>query len=140
MATSSDTNGAADDDFGIDEGAARSQWQEEAQKLGRFNLAVFGKTGVGKSTLINAIFGEEVARTGIGQPVTQGSHLYVTRSGTLGLYDTRGLEIGTSTAALLDEVRGFVDSRRTADPGEHIHIAYYCVRAGDHRVEPARTQ
>ncbi len=137
MATSSDTTGAADDDFGIDEGTARSQWQEEAQKLGRFNLAVFGKTGVGKSTLINAIFGAEVARTGIGEPVTQGSHLYVTRSGTLGLYDTRGLEIGTSTAALLDEVRGFVDSRRTADPGEHIHIAYYCVRAGDHRIEPA---
>lgn len=124
----------------FDEGEARTQWQEETQKLGRFNLAVFGKTGVGKSTLVNAIFGEEVARTGIGEPVTRGSHLYVTRSGTLGLYDTRGLEIGTTTEQLLAEVQGFVASKRTADAREHIHIAYYCVRAGDHRIEPAEEQ
>lgn len=121
----------------FDEEKARDQWTDEANKLGRFNLAVFGKTGVGKSTLINAIFGAAVARTGIGQPVTQGSHLYVTRSGALGLYDTRGLEIGTSSEQLLREVRGFVESKRTADPSEHIHIAYYCIRAGDHRIEPA---
>lgn len=121
----------------FDEDRARSQWNDEANKLGRFNLAVFGKTGVGKSTLINAIFGESVARTGIGQPVTQGSHLYVTRSGVLGLYDTRGLEIGTSSDQMLGEVRAFVDSKRTADPSDHIHIAYYCIRAGDHRIEPA---
>jgi 50S ribosome-binding GTPase len=58
-------------------------------KFRQVNLAVFGKTGVGKSTLINAIFGEEVARTGIGRPVTEGSRLYVTRSGSLGLYDRK---------------------------------------------------
>ena len=110
------------------------------RELGRFNLAVFGKTGVGKSTLINAIFGEDVARTGIGEPVTQGSHLYMTRSGVLGLYDTRGLEIGTSSAEMLAEVREFVESKRTTDPKDHIHIAYYCIRAGDHRIEPAEKE
>lgn len=124
----------------FDEGRARGQWEEEARKLGRFNLAVFGKTGVGKSTLINAIFGEDVARTGIGEPVTQGSHLYVTRSGVLGLYDTRGLEIGTSSDQMLAEIREFVQSKRTADPRDHIHIAYYCIRAGDHRIEPAEKE
>ena len=49
----------------------RTEYEKQNAALGRFNLAIFGKTGVGKSTLINAIFGEEVARTGIGEPVTQ---------------------------------------------------------------------
>ena len=44
----------------------RSEYDRQNESLGRFNLALFGKTGVGKSTLLNAIFGEEVARTGIG--------------------------------------------------------------------------
>ena len=30
-----------------------------------------------------------------------------------------------------------MQSKRTADASEHIHVAYYCVRAGDHRLEPA---
>ena len=51
MATAADEHG---DPF--DDAKARQQWSEEAKKLGRFNLAIFGKTGVGKSTLINAIF------------------------------------------------------------------------------------
>src|SRR5690606_19569099 len=75
----------------------RQKYEEQAAKIGRFNLAVFGKTGVGKSTLINAVFGEDVAPTGIGEPVTMDGHLYVHRSGFLGLYDTRGLEIGNDT-------------------------------------------
>ena len=121
----------------FDEQGARRQWAEEAQKLGRFNLVVLGKTGVGKSTLINTIFGESVARTGIGQPVTGAGNLYVTRAGNLGLYDTRGFELGSSSEQILADLRTLVESKRTTDAGEHIHAAYYCVRAGDHRLEPA---
>ena len=44
----------------------RTEFDKQTAAIGRFNLAIFGKTGVGKSTLINAIFGEEVARVGIG--------------------------------------------------------------------------
>ncbi len=128
------------EDPGIDEQDARKQWAEEAAKLGRFNLLVLGKTGVGKSTLINAIFGESVARTGIGQPVTSGSRLYVTKSGNLGLYDTRGFELGATSAEILAEVRGLIEAKRTTDASEHIHVAYYCVRAGDHRFEPAEAE
>lgn len=127
-------------DSGINEQEARQQWSEEAAKLGRFNLLVLGKTGVGKSTLINAIFGESVARTGIGQPVTTGSRLYVTESGNLGLYDTRGFELGATSQEILAEVRGLIDAKRTADASEHIHVAYYCVRAGDHRFESTEAE
>ena len=41
-----------------------------ATRAGRVNILVAGKTGVGKSTLINAVFRGELARTGAGKPVT----------------------------------------------------------------------
>ena len=104
-------------------------------QVGRFNLAVFGKTGVGKSTLVNAIFGEAVAATGIGRPVTQGSHLYVHRTGKLGIYDTQGLEVGRDTDQIVAELERFIEHSRLMPFPEQVHLAWYCVRATDRRFE-----
>jgi uncharacterized protein (DUF697 family)/GTPase SAR1 family protein len=120
------------------------EWSQEAfeaafadaeVEIGRFNLAVFGKTGVGKSTLVNAIFGEAVAATGIGRPVTLGSHLYVHRTGKLGVYDTQGLEVGRDTDRIIGELQSFIDHSRTLPFPEQVHLAWYCVRATDRRFE-----
>lgn len=43
----------------------------EYQKFTTLNIVVAGKTGVGKSTLINSVFSEKVAKTGYGDPVTE---------------------------------------------------------------------
>ena len=112
-----------------------SGYAEAAAEVGRFNLAIFGKTGVGKSTLLNAIFGEDVARTGVGRPVTQDSQLYLHRSGTLGVYDTRGVEIGVDSAGVLADLRRTVESSRNRAEEDQIHVAWYCVRAADSRFE-----
>jgi uncharacterized protein (DUF697 family)/GTP-binding protein EngB required for normal cell division len=115
--------------------AFESAFADAEVAIGRFNLAVFGKTGVGKSTLVNAIFGEAVAATGIGRPVTQGSHLYVHRTGKLGIYDTQGLEVGRDTDRLIDELHRFITHSRTMPFHEQVHLAWYCVRASDRRFE-----
>ena len=113
----------------------RTEFDKQSDAMGRFNLAIFGKTGVGKSTLINAIFGEEVARTGIGEPVTHGSHLYLDKVGHLGIIDTAGLEIGKDNKQILDELNRAVIAMRRQPLSEQIHVVWFCIRGMDRRFE-----
>jgi len=108
--------------------ATSDQW-------GRINLAVFGKTGVGKSTLINAFFGRDVAATGIGHPVTGVEHMYTFDDGSLGLLDTRGVEIGADNTTILAELRRIVADNWRQPVSERLHAIWYCVRATDARFE-----
>lgn len=114
----------------------RAEYDRQLQALGRFNLALFGKTGVGKSTLVNAVFGEAVADTGIGEPVTKDSHLYLDHRGQLGLLDTRGLEIGRDDKQLFKELDAYVRQMRKLPVAEQVHVVWYCVRGMDRRFEP----
>jgi uncharacterized protein (DUF697 family)/GTP-binding protein EngB required for normal cell division len=111
------------------------KFEEQSASIGRFNLAIFGKTGVGKSTLINSIFGEDVAETGIGGPVTQGSHLYMHVSGHFGVLDTPGLEIGKDSSIILQDLEQYVREMRRSPLKEQVHVVWYCVRATDRRFE-----
>ena len=113
----------------------RRAYQAQADKIGRFNLALFGKTGVGKSTLNNAVFGDDVAPTGIGEPVTQDKHLYLHRTGFFGLLDTRGLEIGEDTDQIIKELVEYIERMRQQPLSEQIHVAWYCVGGTNARLE-----
>ena len=113
----------------------RAEFEKQADQIGRINLAVFGKTGVGKSTLVNAIFGEPVAVTGIGAPVTIGSHLYLDKRGTLGVVDTRGLELGHDDDQIIKELTKAIKESRGKAVSEQIHVAWYCIRGMDRRFE-----
>ena len=113
----------------------RTEYEQQSEAMGRFNLAVFGKTGVGKSTLVNAIFGEDVAGVGIGEPVTQGSHLYLDKVGSLGIVDTQGLEMGTDDKKIIDELQKMINRTRKMPLSEQVHVAWYCVRGMDRRFE-----
>lgn len=120
--------------------AFRAEFDRQSELMGRFNLAIFGKTGVGKSTLINAIFGEEVAATGIGEPVTTGSHLYLDRRGQLGIVDTQGLEVGIDDKALLKDATTMMKESRKKQIAEQVHAAWYCVRGMDRRFEKSEAE
>jgi uncharacterized protein (DUF697 family)/GTP-binding protein EngB required for normal cell division len=118
----------------------RTEYEQQSEAIGRFNLAVFGKTGVGKSTLVNAIFGEDVATVGIGEPVTQGSHLYLDKVGSLGIVDTQGLEIGTDDKKIIDELQKMINRTRKLPLSEQVHVAWYCVRGMDRRFEDTEAE
>ena len=62
-------------------------------------IAVMGRTGIGKSTLINSVLGYKAAEVGKGGAVTQENKTYKTlkyingKEYDLYLYDTVGLEL-----------------------------------------------
>jgi uncharacterized protein (DUF697 family)/GTPase SAR1 family protein len=113
----------------------REEYAQALNALGRFNLAIFGKTGTGKSTLVNAIFGDDVAATGTGRPVTMGLDYYVHPNGILGIYDSRGFETGEAGDRILAALSELVEGTRHADATEQIHAAWYTVRWSDRRFE-----
>jgi uncharacterized protein (DUF697 family)/predicted GTPase len=115
-------------------------YESALRKLGRFNLAIFGKTGVGKSTLINAIFSADVAKTGAGRPVTLKTQYFEHPSGFFGVYDSEGIEVGQEGDEILARFREIIAERRTLPLSEQIHVIWYCVRAGDLRFEDSQAQ
>lgn len=72
---------------------------EKIRNLNTLNIIVAGKTGVGKSTLINSVFREKLAETGMGKPVTQHMRKITKKGVPLAIYDTRGFELGKEVQA-----------------------------------------
>ncbi|NJP40210.1 DUF697 domain-containing protein [Oscillospiraceae bacterium HV4-5-C5C] len=111
---------------------------EKMNNLKTLNIIVAGKTGVGKSTLINSVFREELAATGIGRPVTHHMRRISKKGFPLTIYDTRGFELGRDAQhqvrqEILDTIKHGVDRH---DINEAIHCIWYCINTASNRVEP----
>lgn len=116
-----------------------SSIQERISQLKRLNVIVAGKTGSGKSTLINSVFREKLAETGIGKPVTQHMRRYAKEGMPLAIYDTMGFELSRENQAasqqeIADTIRKGVES---GDINEQIHCIWYCINSAGSRVEQA---
>lgn len=109
----------------------------------RYNVVIVGKTGVGKSPLINYLFGYEKAEQGVGKPVTQkGFWAYDIEINKLPvrLFDSWGLEPGKDREWEKELEKEFAKRDTRHSVIEWFHTAFYCVAAGGARVEDFEIQ
>jgi len=109
----------------------------------RYNVVFVGKTGVGKSALINYVYGDEIVKTGVGKPVTQrGFHCvdFEINGLPVRLFDSWGLEVGKEQEWLGD-LEEELKKRGTGKSAEEwFHSVFYCIQGSGHRVEDSDVQ
>lgn len=109
----------------------------EVDNIQPINILIAGKTGSGKSTLINAIFREKLAETGVGAPVTQHVEKITKEGVPLVLYDTKGLELSPETQhEVLLSLSSLIKFQQSKGDYESIDIVYYCINSTMARIEP----
>jgi uncharacterized protein (DUF697 family)/GTP-binding protein EngB required for normal cell division len=101
------------------------------------NVLVAGPTGVGKSTLVNAILRTPVAKTGKGRPVTEDIQAWSVAGVPITVYDTPGLELDERSGKAAARVARFVKDQLARPPSEHLHVFWYCVHAQGNRFQDA---
>lgn len=104
------------------------------------NIVLLGATGVGKSALVNAIFGNNIVDSREGKPVTQFLQKIEIPHKGITLWDTKGIEaqdyIATKSQLIDDINNGFQKAFSTQNINEFPHIAWLCIKESSARIEP----
>lgn len=109
---------------------------ERLRNLRKLNIIVVGKSGVGKSTLINSLFRGNFAETGLGRPVTDEIRKIEKKDYPMAIYDTPGFELSKGQQTKVkDEIielinKGFLSK----DINDAIHCIWYCINVGGNRT------
>lgn len=108
---------------------------QEIENMDNINILVCGKTGSGKSTLINSLFRDNLAETGIGKPITKHLRKISKENIPISLYDTRGLELDPAIQKQVFSEINDLD-KKTKNTKDQLNLCYYCINAGANRIEP----
>lgn len=109
---------------------------EKIKNLKTLNIIVVGKSGVGKSTLINSLFRGNFAETGLGRPVTSEIRKKVKKDYPLAIYDTPGFELSTGQQdKIKNEILDIIQKGYASkDINDAIHCIWYCINVGANRT------
>lgn len=114
--------------------------KKAVKQRGHINILIAGRTGVGKSTLINSIFQSNFATTGQGRPVTQNTRAISKDGIPLTIYDTRGLELKEFDKTQKELLNLVTDLKKNDNHEKHIHVAWICIQEDGRRVEEAEIE
>ncbi|GAA7801115.1 hypothetical protein HpCOL18_00440 [Helicobacter pylori] len=108
---------------------------KKTTQIPMMNILLMGYTGSGKSSLINALFGKEIAKAGVGKPITQHLEKYIDEKKGLVLWDTKGIEAADYHDTVQSIKKEMEDSFKTLDEKEAIDVAYLCILESYPRIE-----
>ena len=112
---------------------SQNEKNENKQKYkATFNILVMGKTGCGKSTLINLLLNEKRAREGIGYSITKFYSQYIHEKYPITFTDTVGFEDQKS----LEKMKNFLNiCQEFFNEGKSkFHLILYLINAGSERT------
>ena len=113
--------------------------KENYDNKSKLNIVLFGATGVGKSSLVNAVFGDDIVKSGVGEPITQFLEKIEIKSKGLTLWDTKGIEAKdyeTTKEMLIQDIeKGFEDALESNDDDKAPHVVWLCIKESSGRIE-----
>ena len=96
-----------------------------------YNIQIVGFTGVGKSTLINSIFQENIAEESFGNIGTKETKEYISNKyNFIKFIDTRGSELNdeNNINVVLNNTLKYIDDKLSEiNPNNTIHCLFYCI-------------
>ena len=103
------------------------------------NVMILGRSGVGKSSFINYLIGENVCETGFGLPVTKGFDTYEFNSVDgipIRIFDSKGLE-SLDLRSIRKDIIDYITTRcGNNNISDWIHTVFYCFNVESGRVLP----
>ena len=105
--------------------------------LSSINIIILGNTGVGKSTLLNTVLKEKLAKTDLCNACTMGVPKPYKSQKTPGIcvYDSRGIENGKyNLDTAFKDIKNTIESLiKNNEPDKFIHCIWYCININSNR-------
>merc|ERR1712137_92998 len=102
----------------------KSAYERVCDDIKRPRVLIAGNTGAGKSSIINSVFGSELAKEGAGRPITQHFTKYSPENKPVILYDSKGLEAGMQFEEFLNSTLDFFENNEEDIGNVHLPKAY----------------